>query len=346
MARVSVHLADLAVFLNALYDVRTTNLQKDCAVRTEALQRAQELKQRLEAKLEHAREELIKEEQRYDSIQQNLTSYSASSADDADSEYRQSLENAMTECQWRIQQLQRRVEMLAASQFELGSAVRSFEKDFDDACAEGKRRLDYAAGQMEGYYNLIAKAIGAPAYADGATRQMVQRRETEQYDELQASLVRKCHIAMRASPLMDEQRWNSMLPRQRKLALDTLACSVGQAMGVGIQGCDVFQWVPGRRGSYDGGQKINLNVDCTTDPARRLKALETIVHECRHAFQKAVITNPQKFAVPLELVKKWKDNYPPWGNYIQPGEDPLSYTQQPIEKDAFVFAAMVLKMLK
>lgn len=349
MARVSVLLPDLAVFLNLLSDVRSQSLQKENKARKQALALVESVKQTLELRLEQTKEELSRVTQEYATIQKRLDSCPTSSADSDEEtdahEYKESLENTLAYLSQRMLELESRVELLATSQAELICAQQRFERDYAEACAEEKRRFDHIIACMEGYYNLIAKAINAPSFASPSTHQMVQGHETAQYDEMQKVIVRRCRIALLASPLMDEQRWNSMTPLQRKHVLDSLTHTIGRTLGLDIHGVDVCQWPAIIRGAYNGGKKILLNRDCATDPTNRLSVCRTIVHECRHAFQEAAVANPQKYAVPLSLLGEWKHNNTP-ENYKKYNEDPLMYRLQPIEKDAFDFADLVCKVLK
>lgn len=76
-----------------------------------------------------------------------------------------------------------------------------------------------------------------------------------------------------------------------------------------------------------------------------IETIDTIVHELRHAVQHHAIENGSFWNVDETRRKAWADNMAP-GNYIRADVDLKGYTGQPIESDAFTFAAMVMKGVK
>lgn len=92
--------------------------------------------------------------------------------------------------------------------------------------------------------------------------------------------------------------------------------------------------------TINGKQILNINLNLLTDPSLRFHALETVLHEGRHAYQYNVIRNKKlKF---FEFKKRrWQQNY---SGYITSAEDNLVYGMQPIERDAQKYA--IKKMLR
>lgn len=74
------------------------------------------------------------------------------------------------------------------------------------------------------------------------------------------------------------------------------------------------------------------------------ETIDTIVHELRHAVQHKAINNAGFWNIGNDVRNAWRDNMKA-GNYIRPEVDMRGYASQPIERDAFAFAAEVMKGL-
>ena len=72
------------------------------------------------------------------------------------------------------------------------------------------------------------------------------------------------------------------------------------------------------------------------------ETLDTIIHELRHAVQHKAINEPGFWNVSDERRVAWADNMV-GGNYIPATVDARAYANQPIELDAFTFAAAVME---
>ncbi len=72
--------------------------------------------------------------------------------------------------------------------------------------------------------------------------------------------------------------------------------------------------------------------------------LDTVLHEGRHAYQdqaaRGVIQHGDK-----EELERWRLNMTP-GNYIPYEQNPRGYYNQPIEKDAYLYAEKMVKQIK
>ena len=71
-------------------------------------------------------------------------------------------------------------------------------------------------------------------------------------------------------------------------------------------------------------------------------ALDTVIHELRHAVQHRAITEEGFWDVDEERRNQWANNMA-GNNYIRPEVDMIGYQLQPIEADAVVFAENCLK---
>ena len=86
--------------------------------------------------------------------------------------------------------------------------------------------------------------------------------------------------------------------------------------------------------SNNGKQILHINLRLLNEPHLRFHALETILHEGRHAYQYNLI-NKRKIRFFEFRKKRWLDNY---SGYISSNEDKLFYSMQPIERDAQKYA--------
>ena len=72
------------------------------------------------------------------------------------------------------------------------------------------------------------------------------------------------------------------------------------------------------------------------------ETLDTIIHELRHAVQHRAANEPGFWNVSDERRQAWAINMTP-GHYIRPEVNMRAYANQPVEKDAVTFAALVLE---
>lgn len=83
-----------------------------------------------------------------------------------------------------------------------------------------------------------------------------------------------------------------------------------------------------------GRRILYLSINLIENPNLRYHALETILHEGRHAYQYEQIS--KKHISPFNFkAKKWRANY---SGYISSREDKTIYSMQPIERDAQKYA--------
>lgn len=69
---------------------------------------------------------------------------------------------------------------------------------------------------------------------------------------------------------------------------------------------------------------------------------DTIVHELRHAVQRKAVTEPGFWDVEEERRQKWDENFQP-GNYVRADVNIRGYMEQPLENDAYTYAAYVME---
>ena len=88
-------------------------------------------------------------------------------------------------------------------------------------------------------------------------------------------------------------------------------------------------------------KKIYIHENLLLDPRMRFHALETIIHEGRHAHQYEKV-NGGKLKWYEFTAKRWRDN---WKGYFSSTEDTTMYNNQEIERDAQLFTIKKLKKL-
>lgn len=87
---------------------------------------------------------------------------------------------------------------------------------------------------------------------------------------------------------------------------------------------------------------LHISINLIKKPELRFHALETILHEGRHAYQHHLIYK-SKLGFFAFKEKRWKKNY---SGYIKSSDDPLFYSMQPIERDAQKFAIKEMRKMR
>jgi len=95
---------------------------------------------------------------------------------------------------------------------------------------------------------------------------------------------------------------------------------------------------PDQYGGWDG-EAITINANHLAGDKPVSENVDTIVHEGRHAYQDYALSHPETVSDPA-VVDAWRENMEP-GNYIDPSLDPEGYVNQPIEADAWGYAAEI-----
>lgn len=92
----------------------------------------------------------------------------------------------------------------------------------------------------------------------------------------------------------------------------------------------------------NGKQLLHISINLLRKPELRFHALETILHEGRHAYQHHLI-NKRKPGFFDFKAKSWKRNY---AGYITSADDQAMYSMQPIERDAQKYAIKRMSKLR
>ena len=140
-------------------------------------------------------------------------------------------------------------------------------------------------------------------------------------------------------------RWGGMSIEQReqyvKAYSDYLCASMGISADIKIEYLE-----PGLFGSYNYiSDTITINTRMLDDGTLSELGglLDTVIHEMRHNLQREAVAEPERFPdIPSNVIAAWRENQIP-GNYILYSDDPRGYDEQPIEADAWGFAAEAMR---
>ena len=92
----------------------------------------------------------------------------------------------------------------------------------------------------------------------------------------------------------------------------------------------------------DGEKKLYIHENLILNPSYRFHALETIIHEGRHATQYEMI-NREKLHWWNFKAKQWKKNFQ---GYVTSSEDKVLYNNQEVERDAQKYTINWLRRLE
>lgn len=142
------------------------------------------------------------------------------------------------------------------------------------------------------------------------------------------------------------KKWEHLSPAQRQKVLEKVEQKQAKRLNRHplpvIMKTDATWNCYGMFAVENGKQLLYLNIRLITEPHLRFHALETIMHEGRHAYQYKLASSTDIGFFDFRA-KKWKQNY---GGYINSNEDRLFYSMQPIERDAQKYAIRQLSSMK
>jgi hypothetical protein len=138
----------------------------------------------------------------------------------------------------------------------------------------------------------------------------------------------------------------SMSAEERLRASDTLISELCRIYQIQLDSIEYFTSNSGIMGAYCRSEnKISLNIQyllCNNGEAIR-EYIDTIVHELRHALQWNILEDKVDWEISEERKKEWAENFI---NYIPCRKGIKLYFMQPVELDAFAFAAGSMKGVK
>ena len=139
--------------------------------------------------------------------------------------------------------------------------------------------------------------------------------------------------------------WQGYSPEKRLKVLQALEKKMAKKQGRPMVKVEVWpdpEWASLGMFEVRGNNKtLYINEKLVWNHQLRFFAMETIIHEGRHAFQYYVITN-KKLRWYNFKEKRWRDN---WAGYIPSSENEAAYNVQAVERDAQSFTLKMLKSL-
>lgn len=151
-----------------------------------------------------------------------------------------------------------------------------------------------------------------------------------------------------------EETWRNASVQERQNILEEYMREVMEIMGLDINADIDFQSMPPSGGYITNGQyshgtetvTINSYIIAHYSPERSYELMTTIVHELRHAYQRAAVDNPTRYQVSQETIDRWSASFAGYrGTDRIMLEDGVSraeayqrYRDQAVEVDARAFA--------
>lgn len=153
-------------------------------------------------------------------------------------------------------------------------------------------------------------------------------------------MIRCADIIRTYRELFIEEQWSCGDAQYRKDSLCLIAANLAIAMGIPFIGINFFEGMKSNRGYILDDDYIYINQDVLTDTDYRIDAVDTVLHEMRHKFQKEAIIFPQYYDVSEQTVEMWRKNFE---HYIDSKWNFEAYLNQPVEKDAREFAKYIIE---
>lgn len=163
--------------------------------------------------------------------------------------------------------------------------------------------------------------------------------------ETDRRMVSGCHDAIEevlgSSPF---EQFASLGREDRQTAVVNITSQVAEVMGVEIGSIDIEERDGASYGCYSyAGNRISYNEQYLyEEPMTELEAkeaIDTIVHEVRHAYQHKAACRPSRYGRDKLTAQIWRLN---WKNYVSYKQNIERYVNQPVEQDARWMAVSVM----
>jgi hypothetical protein len=131
------------------------------------------------------------------------------------------------------------------------------------------------------------------------------------------------------------EQWKDLSEKEKIEALQQVETIMAEIQNRPVIEIKAEGMSPHTAGYYDSNDNsIHINLNNLGDNNVQ-DAVDTIVHEGRHAYQDYAVKHPGLHS-DLDVVKAWKENF---ANYLDPSIYGLQiYMAQPVEKDAYTYA--------
>ena len=222
---------------------------------------------------------------------------------------------------------------------KIANAYKQNEKEIlgmSSGILTGSKDMQDVAGSGEfGYINSFSRLI--------ETLELISRYWDD--EEKLNEAIHDRYMSYSAQDLLkktaySEETWNKASLEERKEMLVSFLAELNALMGINVAYCEFSHLKESTRGQYSNKKNIvRINLDYI-DPAKEnsdsYKIMRTMIHEMRHAYQKAVVDHPDQYKVSAETRQQWADNFNDYKDPYKDGYD--AYVEQPIEYDAKSFA--------
>ena len=142
------------------------------------------------------------------------------------------------------------------------------------------------------------------------------------------------------------RKWRKYSPQKRLQVLQALEDKMAKKQHrdpIPVVVYERYDWQNfGMFSVINGKKRIYVHDNLVSDPTYRFHALETIIHEGRHATQYVKIKRDKIPWWDFEA-KRWKKNF---GAYFSASEDRVMYNNQEVERDAQRYTINMLKKLE
>ena len=139
------------------------------------------------------------------------------------------------------------------------------------------------------------------------------------------------------------KRIKAMEAEERKEASDNLIQELCNLYGIQLDGIEYFAENSGMMGAYcrsTNSIKLNIQWLLSNDPRAIREYLDTIIHELCHAIQWHILESKVDWDISEDRQKEWCGNFM---SYIPSNRSVKMYFMQPVEIDAFAFAAGAMR---
>lgn len=136
-----------------------------------------------------------------------------------------------------------------------------------------------------------------------------------------------------------KETWANATEAQRMDILRSFMKDLSKIYGVQLSSDVNFEAIDDTtRGYYlAGANKVTINSNYI-GRADSYQIMQTMIHEMRHAYQHAAVSNPASFQVSPETIEQWKNNFAAVNYITYDGTNYGQYVSQPVEWDAKNFA--------
>jgi hypothetical protein len=232
--------------------------------------------------------------------------------------------------QMNLESVQSNLRSKIAAHDQIGAVLKSInEQVLEDAAM--LKTLNQALEHILGYYiNTEGKIVSENPRLMNGRQGTTSEQQTYMDQYMQAAI-----LTAMEDDRFSQETWENASIEEKKEILKELAYRIEGIMGVSVDGVEFKQ---GASLNYKGSYNYETNViainETYLENADSYSMLATMIHESRHAYQKAACDNPDQFIVSEDTLNDWSENLENYQTHFKNGE----YFQMSSEIDAMTFA--------